>query len=302
MELGWVGLGVMGGRAAKRLLDAGHQVAGYNRTASKADWLVEQGLTLKASPREVAAAADVVFTMVTNSASLEQVLQGPDGVFAGLRPGAVVVDFSTVSPRVSTRLAAEADALGARMIESPVSGSHITLEAGELSVMTAGDEATCRQVEPILLDIGRKVTYMGDHGQALLMKIAINLQLLVQFTAYAEGLLLAEKGGIPRATAVEAMFNSVIASPLIKYRGPNVLPGQLPQPAWFDMQMMQKDMLLALELGRELDVPMPTTAATNELLTAARGMGLGDDDFSAVFYVLGQMAGLAGPGEERRQG
>ncbi len=301
MKLGWVGLGVMGGRAAKRLIDAGHDVAGYNRTASKAKWLVDAGLALESTPREVAERSEIVFSMVTNSASLESVLNGPDGVFAGLQPGAILVDLSTVSPLVSTRLAGQAEALGLRMIEAPVSGSHITLEAGELSIMTAGDEATCREVEPVLLDIGRKVTYMGDHGQALLMKIAINLQLLVQYTAYVEGLLLAEKGGIPRETAVEAMFNSVIASPLIKYRGPNVLPGMLPHPAWFDMQMMQKDMLLALELGRELNVPLPTTSATNELLTAARGIGLGDEDFSAVFYVLGQLAGLPGPGPERRE-
>jgi 3-hydroxyisobutyrate dehydrogenase-like beta-hydroxyacid dehydrogenase len=158
--------------------------------------------------------------------------------------------------------------------------------------MVGGDPDAFAQVEPLLRDIGPTVRRIGDNGQALLMKIAINLSLHVQMVAYSEGLLIAEKGGIDREVAVEAMLNSVIASPMIAYRGPFVL--DQPEEAWFDCNMMQKDMLLALEAGRELDVPMPTTAVSNELLTAARGMGLGHYDFAVVYDVLAQMSGVKG--------
>jgi 3-hydroxyisobutyrate dehydrogenase-like beta-hydroxyacid dehydrogenase len=289
-KLGFVGLGVMGGGITKRLLDAGHDVAGYNRTREKAQWLVDRGLDLKDTPREVAAAADVVFSMVTNTKALEAVTEGPDGILAGLGPGKIYVDSTTGTPEASRALAARVAETGAVMLDAPVSGSVSTLEEGRLSIMVGGDEDAFAQVEPILRDIGPTVTRIGDNGQALLMKIAINLSLHVQMVAFCEGVLLAEKDGIDREVAVEAMLNSVIASPMLKYRGPMIL--EQPEEAWFDVNMMQKDMNLALEAGRRLDVPMPTTAVSNELLTAARGMGLEHYDFAIVYEVLAQMAGL----------
>jgi 3-hydroxyisobutyrate dehydrogenase-like beta-hydroxyacid dehydrogenase len=287
--LGFVGLGVMGGGVARRLLAAGHEVHGYNRTPEKAVPLVEQGLILEDTPRAVAATADVVFSMVTNVAALRAVAEGPDGILAGLGPGKVWVDMSTAAPTVSRELAEQVRELGADMLDAPVSGSVSTLEEGRLSVIVGGAEATYEQVRPLLLDIGPTVHRVGDNGQALLMKIAINLSLCVQMAAFAEGLLLAEKDGIERERAVEVMLASVIASPMLKYRGPFVL--EMPDEAWFDVSMMQKDMLLALEAGRELDVSMPTTAAANELLTAARAMGLGHHDFAIVYEALARMAG-----------
>ncbi len=288
-SLGFVGLGVMGGGVARRLLAAGHEVHGYNRTREKAVPLVEQGLLLEDTPREVAAAADVVFSMVTNVAALHAVAEGPDGILAGLGPGKVWVDMSTAAPAVSRELAERARSIGADMLDAPVSGSVSTLEEGRLSVMVGGPQATYEQVRPLLLDIGPTVHRVGDNGQALLMKIAINLSLCVQMVAFSEGLLLAEKDGIDRERAVEVMLSSVIASPMLKYRGPFVLG--MPDEAWFDVGMMQKDMLLALEAGRQLDVPMPTTAVVNELLTAARGMGLAEHDFAIVYEALARMAG-----------
>ncbi len=198
--------------------------------------------------------------------------------------------MSTVSPTVSRSLAAQVAALGAQMLDAPVSGSVITLEEGRLSLMVGGDRDAYERVVPILQDIGPKVTYVGANGLAASMKIATNLSLAVQMLAFSEGVLLAEKSGIARETAVEVLLNSVIASPMVKYRGPFVLG--LPEEAWFDVNMMQKDLLLALEMGRELDVPLPTTAVTNEMLTAARGMGLADKDFAVVFEVLARLAGL----------
>ncbi|HSL65093.1 MAG TPA: NAD(P)-dependent oxidoreductase [Gaiellaceae bacterium] len=287
--LGFVGLGVMGGGIAGRLLAAGHTVHGYNRTREKAAPLVERGLVLRDAPREVAEAADVVFSMVTNVAALRAVAEGPDGIVAGLGPGKLWVDMSTAAPAVSRELAERVRATGADMVDAPVSGSVSTLEEGRLSIMVGGTEEAFAVAEPLLRDVGPVVRHVGRNGQALLLKIAINLSLHVQMTAFCEGLLLAEKDGIDREVAVETMLSSVIASPMLKYRGPFVL--EQPEEAWFDVNMMQKDMLLALEAGRELDVPMPTTAASNELLTAARAMGLADHDFAIVYEVLARMSG-----------
>jgi 3-hydroxyisobutyrate dehydrogenase-like beta-hydroxyacid dehydrogenase len=289
-RLGFVGLGVMGGGIARRLLDAGHTVAGYNRTREKAQWLVERGLVLKETPRAAAADAEVVFSMVTSTDALKAVTDGPDGILAGLGPGKVYIDMTTGAPAESRALAARVAELGAAMLDAPVSGSVSTLEEGRLAIMVGGDEGTFAHVEPILLDIGPTVKRIGDNGQALLLKIAINLSLHVQMVAFCEGLLLAEKDGIDKEVAVDAMLSSVIASPMLKYRGPFVL--EQPDEAWFDVNMMQKDMNLALEAGQRLDVPMPTTAITNELLTTARALGLAHRDFSIVYEVLAQMAGV----------
>lgn len=298
-NLGYVGLGVMGGRMARRLMEAGHTVTGYNRTRAKADWLLAAGMRWADSPREVAEAADVVFSMVTNTKALDAITGGPDGILAGLAPGKVYVEMSTCSPSFSQALAARVAAAGAAMVDAPVSGSVETLEAGKLSVMVGGDRAVFERVKPLLLDIGPKATYVGANGLAVTMKIATNLSLAVQMLAFSEGLLLAEKSGIEREVAVEVLVNSVIASPMVKYRCPFVL--DMPDEAWFNVNMMQKDMNLALELSREVDVPMPTTAVTNEFLTAARGMGLVEYDFAILFDVLAQMAG-AEPSTKRQVG
>ena len=289
-NLGYIGLGAMGSRMANRLLDKGHIVTGYNRTRSRAQWLVDRGMKWGDSPRAVAEAADVIFVMVTDSKSLEAVSEGADGFLAGLCEGKVVVDSSTVSPAVSRGVAEKVRAKGADMVDAPVSGSVSTLEAGKLSVMVGGRSATFDRIKPILDDIGPKVTHVGDNGLALSIKIAHNLSLAVQMLAFSEGVLLAEKSGIPREVAVDVLTHSVIASPMVQYRGPFVLG--LPDESWFDVNLMQKDLLLALEMGRRLDVPLPTTAVTNEFLTAARGMGLEKYDFAVVFKVLAQMAGL----------
>jgi len=289
-NLGFVGLGVMGSQMVNRLLGKGHVVTGYNRTRSKAQWLLDKGMKWADSPRAVAAAADLTFAMVTNSAALSAVTDGSDGILAGLGKGKMFVDMSTVSPAVSRGLAAKVREKGADMIDSPVSGSVITLQEGKLSVMVGGRRETFERAKPVLQDVGPKVTYVGDNGLALAMKIATNLSLAVQMLAFCEGVLLAEKSGISRETAVEVLTHSAIASPMVQYRGPFVL--KQPDEAWFDVNMMQKDMMLALEMGRQLDVPLPTTAVTNEFLTAARGMGLVKKDFAVIFEVLARMSGI----------
>jgi 3-hydroxyisobutyrate dehydrogenase-like beta-hydroxyacid dehydrogenase len=290
-NVGFVGLGVMGGNMVSRLLEKGHTVTGYNRTRSKAQWLIDRGMVFAPSPRAVAAAADFIFVMVTNTAALTAVAEGPDGVLAGLSAGKVLIDMSTVSPEASRALAAKVREKGADMVDAPVSGSVVTLQQGKLSVMVGGRKETFEKIKPLLLDIGPKVTYVGDNGVALSMKIAVNLSLAVQMLAFSEGVLLAEKSGISRDVAVDVFTHSAVASPMIQYRGPFVL--KQPDEAWFDVNMMQKDMLLAMDLGRKLNVPLPSTALANEFLTAARGMGWEKQDFAVVFDVLARLSGVA---------
>ena len=289
-KLGFVGLGVMGSQMVNRLLEKGHTVTGYNRTRAKARRLIDKGMSWADSPRAVAEASDITFAMVTNAAAIAAVTDGPDGIIAGLGAGKYFIDMSTVSPEVSRATAAKVRAKGADMVDAPVSGSVITLQEGKLSVMVGGRKETFEHVKPLLLDIGPKVTHVGANGLALAMKIAVNLSLAVQMMAFSEGVLLAEKSGIRREVAVDVLTHSAVASPMIQYRGPFIL--QQPEEAWFDCNMMQKDMLLAMELGRQLNVPVPTTAVSNEFLTAARGMGWEKKDFAVVFDVLARMSGV----------
>ncbi len=296
--LGFIGLGAMGSRMARRLLDAGYPVVGYNRTAAKAAPLVAAGMKLAPSPREVAEAADVVFSMVSNTEALEAIAHGAVGVLAGLRAGTTWLEMSTVSPSATRRVAEAAAARGATLLDAPVSGSAITIEQGQLSFMVGGDPAALERVREYLLAIGPTITHVGPLGLAATMKIATNLGLAIQMLAFSEAVLLAEKAGIARERAVETLLKSVVASPMLKYRGPFVLG--MPAEALFNVPMMQKDLELALELGHRLGVPLPTTALTQSMLTAARALGLGQHDFAVVFDVLAKLSAL--PGSPRAGG
>ncbi len=289
-NLGYIGLGAMGGRTADRLLSRGHTVVGYNRTKAKAQWLLDKGMQWGDSPRAVAAAADVTFVMVTDTKALNAVVDGADGLLAGLGPGKVVVDMSTVSPEASRAVAEQVRARGADMLDCPVSGSVSTLEAGKATMMVGGDRETYERVHPLLLDIGPKATHVGGHGQAVSMKIALNLCIGVQLLAFSETILLAEKSGIDRRTAIDVFLNSVLASPMLQYRGPFAMG--LPKEAWFDVNMMQKDTSYALDMGKQLGVPLPTAAVANQFLTAARGLGLDKEDCAVLFHVLAKLSGV----------
>jgi 3-hydroxyisobutyrate dehydrogenase-like beta-hydroxyacid dehydrogenase len=289
-EIGYVGLGVMGSSIVHRLLAAEHRVTVWNRTREKAEPLLAEGACWADSPREVAAGREFVFTMVTNTEAVRAVTEGEDGILAGLSRDATYVDMSTASPANTRELAQRVTAAGASMLDSPVSGTSLTVDQGKASLMVGGDEDAFERARPVLEAIGPRVIHVGPSGSAVTMKIAVNLSLAVQMLAFSEGVLLAEKSGIPREKAVEVMLASVIASPMVAYRGPLVLGH--PDEVWFDCHMMQKDMNLALELGQQLEVPLPTTAVTNELLTAANGMGIGDRDFAVLFDVVAAMAGV----------
>ena len=288
-NLGFVGLGSMGEEMARLLLEAGHSVTGYNRTKSRAQWLLELGMLWGNTPRGVAQAADVTLSMVRDTEALLAVTGGPDGLIAGLGPGKYYIDMSTVSPAASKQLAVQAAEAGATMFDAPVSGSLVTLQAGQLSFMVGGDQEALEDIRPILQDIAPTVDYVGANGLAAMMKVAVNLNLPVQILAFSESLLLAEKMGISRELATKVLLNSVVASPALKYRFPMVL--DMPEEPLFDVDMIQKDLNLALDAGAELKVPLPTTVITNQFLNAAQGMGLADKDFVILFDILRRLAG-----------
>jgi 3-hydroxyisobutyrate dehydrogenase-like beta-hydroxyacid dehydrogenase len=288
--VGVVGLGDMGTGMAERLLAAGHEVHGWNRTRAKAERLAPKGLRVANSPREVAQACELVITMVTDNAALQAVCEGPDGILAGLGAGKIFAEMSTTAPALVRALAERVAATGGALLDAPVSGSILTLREGKLLIMVGGERAAYERAEPILLAIGPKVRHVGEVGQAKALKIGVNLSLAVQMLAFSEGVLLAERTGVDRRVAFETFLHSVIASPMLQYRAPFALDP--PDYPWFPCTMMQKDMDLALQLGRELRVPLPTTAATQELLTATQAAGYGGEDFAALFHGLAHIAGF----------
>jgi 3-hydroxyisobutyrate dehydrogenase-like beta-hydroxyacid dehydrogenase len=293
--IGFIGLGAMGSRIAGRLLDSGNQVYGTNRTKSKAQPLIEHGLQWRRSPREVAAVADVVFSMVTDDPALEAITSGSDGILAALEDGKVYVDMSTVSPATSRGLAERVEALGAEMLDAPVSGSIPQAESGTLAIMVGGSERAFGKVEPLLRELGQTVTRVGTNGQGLLLKLAVNISLAVQTLAFSEGLLLAERGGIDPQLAAEVMSTSSIGSPMLKARVPLLL--DLPKQAWFDVALMEKDIRLAREAGDELGIPLPSAAVADEMLNRARDLGYAHRDLAALHEVLAMVpAALAGEG------
>jgi 3-hydroxyisobutyrate dehydrogenase-like beta-hydroxyacid dehydrogenase len=269
-RLGFAGLGSMGAGIAQRLADAGHSVTVWNRTRSKAEGL---GFPIAGSPGELAASVDVLFTMLTNTAAIEAVAEE---ILPALRPGTVWADLSTIAPDASVALSERVRETGARFLDCPVSGSPATLAAGQMPVMVGGDRAAFDHVEGVLHAIGPKVTYIGENGHAILTKVAINLALVVSVTAFAEGVALVEKAGVDRAAVVDAALKSVIASPVIGYRAPLLVDDSA---VFADVDLQQKDLVLAQELARRLGAAVPTCSAASEMLSAGRGTDKRERDF-----------------------
>jgi 3-hydroxyisobutyrate dehydrogenase-like beta-hydroxyacid dehydrogenase len=288
-RIGFVGLGHMGGNMAARFLAAGYPVYGEAEHRESANALVRDGLVWRDTPREVAEAVHIVFTSLPDDDVLELVASGPDGILAGLGAGRTWIDMSTVSPHASRELAERVRAAGATMLDAPVSGSVPQVQAGTLTIMVGGDEEAYARVEPILRELGTP-TYIGENGQGLVLKLAINISLAVQMLAFSEGLLLAERAGIDRKLAADVMTQTAIGSPMLKARTALVL--DLPDEAWFDIGLMQKDIALALETGRRLLVPLPSAASADEMLTVARALGYERRDLAALFEVLSRVSGV----------
>ena len=286
-RIGFVGLGNMGGNMAARFLAAGYPVYGEERNHAHAEGLVHDGLQWRDTPREVADAAEIVFTSVPDDDVLDAVASGPDGILAGLAAGQIWVDMSTVSPHASRELAERVRAQGAALLDAPVSGSVPQVQTGTLTIMVGGDEHAYARVEPVLRELGTP-TRVGENGQGLVLKLAINISLAVQMLAFSEGLLLAERSGIDRGLAIEVMTQSPIGSPMLKARAG--LLRELPDEAWFNVELMQKDVALALEAGRRLPVSLPSAATADQMLTVARAMGYGARDLAGLFEVLARVS------------
>ena len=287
-SIGFIGLGAMGSRIASRLLDAGHRVYATNRTAAKAQPLVKRGLVWLGTPREVAASGDVVLSMVTDDEALEAIAVGPQGLLAGLGPGQIYVDMSTVSPQASRQLAERVRARGARMLDAPVSGSIPQAESGTLAIMVGGERDAFAAVELLLRELGQTVTHVGPNGQGLVLKLAINISLAVQTLAFSEWLLLAERAGVDPEVAAEVMSTSSIGSPTLKARVPLLL--ELPEHAWFDVELMQKDIRLARRAADDLQIRVPSAAIADQILTEARTLGYAHRDLASLHAVLAETA------------
>jgi 3-hydroxyisobutyrate dehydrogenase-like beta-hydroxyacid dehydrogenase len=293
VQLGFVGLGAMGSLIVPRLMAAGHAVTGWNRSRQKAEPLLAAGMAWADTPRAVAERSAMVFSIVTDAAAVRAVALGADGILAGLRRGGLYLDMSTIAPDASRAVAQEFAAVGAVMLDAPISGSPVTLTQGNASIMVGGDAAAFERARPVLLSIGPKVTRIGGNGLACQMKIAVNLLLMVEVIAFGEAVALAEKGGVARAAAVDAILKSVAASPVLGYRGPFILEGKMPAVPLADVTLQQKDMLLALELGRKLGSPVPLAAAANEMMNACRGLGVDGNDFVVAHEVYRRLGGQA---------
>jgi 3-hydroxyisobutyrate dehydrogenase-like beta-hydroxyacid dehydrogenase len=293
MNVGFIGLGDMGQAIVPRLLEAGHRVTGWNRTKEKAEPLLKRGMLWADSPRQLAAGSDIVFSIVTDSAAVQALALGENGIISGLRKDGVYLDMSTIDPEASRDVGAAFAKAGLTMMDAPISGTTLTIGQGKASVMVGGDKAAFDRVQPMLLAIGPKVTYIGAQGLAVQLKVALNMTLVIEVIGFCEGVALAEKGGVPREVAVDAMLKSVVASPVISYRAPLILEGHISDATYGDVNLQQKDMLLALTLGRRMGVPVPLGAAANEMLNACRGLGLDHHDFVTVYEVYRRMGGMS---------
>lgn len=291
MKLGFVGLGAMGQLIVPRLMAASHEVTGWNRSRDKAEPLIKQGMRWADTPRAVAEQSEIVFSIVTDAKAVKACALGPDGIVSGIRPGGIYIDMSTIEPDESRSVADAFTKAGAIMLDGPISGSPVTVVQGNASVMIGGDEAAFERVKPVLLAIGPKVTRIGGNGLACQMKIAVNLLLMVEVICFGEAVALAEKGGVSREAAVDAILKSVSASPVLGYRGPFILDGKMPEVPLADVTLQQKDMMLALNLGRTLGSPVPLAAAANEMMNACRGLGIDANDFVVAHQVYRRLGG-----------
>jgi 3-hydroxyisobutyrate dehydrogenase-like beta-hydroxyacid dehydrogenase len=291
VKLGFVGLGAMGQLIVPRLMNAGHEVTGWNRSRDKAEPLIKTGMRWADTPRDVAAQSELVFSIVTDAKAVKAVALGPDGIVSGLRKGGIYIDMSTIEPDESRAVAAQFAKAGCIMLDGPLSGSPVTVVQGNASIMIGGDAAAYEKIKPVLLAIGPKVTRIGGNGLACQMKIAVNLLLMVEVICFGEAVALAEKGGVDRSVALDAMLKSVAASPVLGYRGPFILDGKMPEVPLADVTLQQKDMLLALNLGRTLGSPVPLAAAANEMMNACRGLGIDGNDFVVAHRVYRKLGG-----------
>lgn len=299
MKVGLAGLGRMGRAFARRLLDAGYELAVYNRTPERADEFVERGATRVATPFELWGETGVVITMLADPQALEDVTLGERGVLSEPVPAgtataplseATLIDMSTVSVESSRRVADLAAEQGVAYLRAPVSGNPAVVEAGNLSIMVSGPRETFERAEEVLKAIGPTVFYVGDGEQARVLKLALNLMVAGTAQLMAEALTLGEANGLDRATMLEVMGSSAVGSPFVKYKTPPLLDDDY--ATTFSTTLMYKDLELVLEVGNGAGVPLPVTATVQQLLQSCISTGMADIDFMALLPRLKREAGL----------
>jgi 3-hydroxyisobutyrate dehydrogenase-like beta-hydroxyacid dehydrogenase len=279
-KVGWIGLGLIGKPMARRLLDAGYPLTVWNRTPAKAGDLVRDGARLAATPKEAAAASDVLFTCVSDPPALESVLWGPEGAFAGLRSGAALIDCSTISPVLARRVAAEAAAHVVQFLEAPITGGTWGAEKGELVFMIGGEAATVECMRPVLAHLGKKLFHLGPHGAGQTIKLAMNLIYAIEVQALAESLALVSGAGMETEKLLDVFASSMGRAPVLDIKAPMMVSGNYPPS--FPLRLMHKDLSLALELAGQLGVSLPATAAARETYSAVKGDSAEDVDYAAV--------------------
>ncbi len=291
-QIGFLGLGDMGQVIIPRLIAAGHEVTGWNRTSGKDSDLKKLGMVVGTTPAEIAKKSDYIFSIVTNGAAVREIALGTDGVIHGISDDAVYLDMSTIEPEISREVHEAFKGAGKSMADAPISGSPVTIAQGKASLMIGGDQSVFPRVEKILLDIGAKATYIGSSGMAAQAKLSINALLMIEVIAFGEAVALAERGGVDREVMVNAILNSVAASPVLGYRGPFILKGNMPTKPLADVAVQQKDMTLVLEQGRKLGMALPIASSANQIMNICRGMGLGHQDFVVAHEAYLRMGGI----------
>ena len=280
MKIGFIGLGVMGVGMVQNLLRNGYKVIVYNRTPGKADALSAEGAAIAASPREVAKAADVIITMISNDAAIREVYFGSNGVFTGISVDKILIDSSTISPALAKELASTAEANGAVFLDAPVTGSKPAAESGQLVFMVGGDKIALSKVEKILLAMGRKVIYMGENGSGATAKLAHNTIVGINAVALAEGMAIAASGGINGNSFLELVQSGGAASRTAELKGPKLLSGDY--DVQFSLELMLKDMKLASVLSEGLKVPTPLLEAAKSMFQIGERKGYAELDMSSV--------------------
>jgi 3-hydroxyisobutyrate dehydrogenase-like beta-hydroxyacid dehydrogenase len=284
MTVAFLGLGRMGARMAARVAAAGFPTTVWNRSSRPE--AVPDGATLAQTPRAAAAEADVIVTMVADGPALDAVLDGPDGVLAGVRRGAVLIDMSTIGPEAARDVAARAAEAGVAFLDAPVSGSTPAAAAGQLVAIVGGDETVLDRVRPVLAAMTREQLHLGATGAGAAMKLALNAAVAVTNQTVAEALALAERAGVTRARAYDVLAAGAVASPYVGYKRDAFLDPD-GTPVAFSIDLMTKDVDLALGLARDVGVTLPVVEAARSQLDRARDAGLGDHDLAAVLRTYG---------------
>jgi len=287
--VGVIGLGIMGAPMARNLLRAGFPVVVWNRTAARADVLVDEGAQRAASPREVAEQAAIAITMLSDSPDVAEVYRAPDGVLAGAGAGDVLVDMSTIAPRVARELAAEAAARGAAMLDAPVSGGDVGAQQGTLSIMVGGDADALERARPALEALGTRITHVGTNGAGQVVKACNQIVVGLTLEALGEALVLGSKAGVDPRAIVEALGGGLAASRVLEVRGPKLLARDF--APGFKLDLHAKDLAIVLETARELDMPLPGAALVAALFEAERERGRGEADNSTIVRALEALAG-----------